>query len=853
MRIFPKKTKMRNEIFRSYTIFDLLVILAVFAVVLLIISSDLSYKWYLSIGIAALCGVMFIPNGDRIFYQDIGNMIVFIFTKKKYRTVAELSEISEITSEGYLRFSSGERAFVIELGQKDFFMQSDDDRNLDIGSLGAVIDLCDKVQLIKCEKYIKYDEYVKTLFDKLTATEDETKRKILTAQIGIYDNLNNLNDRAIAAFYLCVYAKSPSELTNLIKPVMSELEMLKLQPQLLDPTQTAIFIRRLQDRYFDEREADGLDRKELLKWSQSQSVRFTSKQCIIDDIDTATIALTEYPIEASDGWGAGIFNLPDTKVVLTMRKVDKFTAAKRIDKTMLTLSTKQFENERATELSAQETHQQTLAALIDSLNNGSESLFDTSLTVTALNYRLDKNFRKNVQREIKSYGFRTSPLSFSQKTAYKASQLGAKRGFKGYERGINSGSLGAVFPFVNTCVADRDGLNYGYSVQSGLPFIFDIFKRGGAFQNSNAFIIGKSGSGKSYFIKQFTTMQWASGAKIFLLDPEAEYLTLTRSLSGTVIDVGNASEGRINPFHIYQILNEDGSPASAKQTFTSHLKTLESFFKITLETDNADILELINILTVNAYNSIGIFEDTDISALDEKDFPTFSTLEQQLKLMAQKERDEYITQRLKSLELMLRKFTSGRYSDIWNGYSTLSSTTAITDFNFQSLFASHNNIVANAQMLLVFRFIEQQIINVRNTNNGGENNRIIIIPDEAHLFIDAKFPIALDFFYSTSKRIRKYGGSFIPATQNISDWNANEELRSKTSAIIKNSQYSFIFKLSPPDMHDLLDIYTVGANGFNDNEQNSILRAETGQTFFVSDGIRSSVKIEVNDIIKELF
>ena len=47
------------------------------------------------------------------------------------------------------------------------------------------------------------------------------------------------------------------------------------------------------------------------------------------------------------------------------------------------------------------------------------------------------------------------------------------------------------------------------------------------------------------------------------------------------------------------------------------------------------------------------------------------------------------------------------------------------------------------------------------------------------LSINAKFPIALDFFYSMNKRIRKYGGSFLPATQNIADWNANEELRSK--------------------------------------------------------------------------
>ena len=43
-------------------------------------------------------------------------------------------------------------------------------------------------------------------------------------------------------------------------------------------------------------------------------------------------------------------------------------------------------------------------------------------------------------------------------------------------------------------------------------------------------------------------------------------------------------------------------------------------------------------------------------------------------------------------------------SDIWNAPSTLGVDADIIDFNFQSLFANKNNVVANSQMLLVFRF-----------------------------------------------------------------------------------------------------------------------------------------------------
>ena len=198
--------------------------------------------------------------------------------------------------------------------------------------------------------------------------------------------------------------------------------------------------------------------------------------------------------------------------------------------------------------------------------------------------------------------------------------------------------------------------------------------------------------------------------------------------------------------------------------------------------------------------------------------------------------DELTKRDMRTAELYLKKFVSGRYSDIWNAPSTLKTDADLIDFDFQSLFANKNNTVANAQMLLIFRFIEQEVINAREKNKHGANLHTL-----------------LDFFYSMSKRIRKYNGSFIPATQNIADWNANEELRGKTSAIIKNSQYSFIFKLSAPDMKDVLDIYKAG-DSFNDEEQRMIISAVTGQTFFVgSTELRNCILVKAGDYTQSLF
>ena len=61
---------------------------------------------------------------------------------------------------------------------------------------------------------------------------------------------------------------------------------------------------------------------------------------------------------------------------------------------------------------------------------------------------------------------------------------------------------------------------------------------------------------------------------------------------------------------------------------------------------------------------------------------------------------------MRTAELYLQKFVSGRYSDIWNAPSTLKVNADLIDFNFQSLFANKNNTVANAQMCMTRSYVK---------------------------------------------------------------------------------------------------------------------------------------------------
>ena len=848
---------------------DVIVALVTFALIFVAITSG-AYVLAVIMGILAV--VMFMPTQDGIFYTCILENIKFLFVKKFYtetasnqkEKVSALLGFKNIKENGLVEYNGGYFGRVIKVGQKNFGIEDIIQQNIDIDYFANALKMLDGTQcadIVKIDRPVNLDNFAQDLFDRLaemkeSVDEEEVKAiktAILRERIDRIDKMNNIRKQYLSDYYIVVYGKNELDLENTTINIASEINKCGLNTKLLGRSDTAIFLKYCFSRNFDERKIKEIDDEKLVDWIKPKKIEFKANGYTIDGTQAAMFAIADYPLRVRNAWGADIFNIPNTKVVLHVKPVDKFKAIKRIDKCIGEMETKQILSEKASEANSAETHRETMNALLDSLQTENESLLDVTLTITAYNYLGDDNYKKAVRRSIMTGNFKPSNLYGLQIEGFKSSAVSPISTLKNYERGINSSSLAAVFPFVRTFVMDEGGIMLGENKANGFPFIFNMWKRGNLYQNSNGMIIGKSGSGKSFFLKSLIANEWANDTRVIILDPEAEYLTLTKNLSGNLIDVGNAKEGRINPFHIYKILTEDGLPADPVVTFNTHLKMLESFFKIVFVGANSDVIELINNLAVEAYARKGIYETTDCTKLKAADFPLFTDLLAVLQEKNKDETDSLTLRDVRTAELYLQKFVNGRYSDIWNAPSTLEVNADLIDFNFQSLFANKNNTVANAQMLLVFRFIEQEVINAREANKSGRNLRTLIIADEAHLFIDAKFPIALDFFFSMSKRIRKYNGSFIPATQNIADWNANEELRSKTSAILKNSQYTFIFKLSAPDMKDVLDVYKAG-DSFNADEQRMIISAVTGQVFFIgSTELRTNVKITTGEYIKSLF
>ena len=357
-----------------------------------------------------------------------------------------------------------------------------------------------------------------------------------------------------------------------------------------------------------------------------------------------------------------------------------------------------------------------------------------------------------------------------------------------------------------------------------------------------------------FFIKTLLANLASDNAKVFILDPENEYGNLATNLNGKVLDVSSSKNGRINPFHIIMSLDDENSDGTSN-SFYSHLQFLEEFFRLILQGINTDSLELLNKVIVEIYNKKGITAKTDLSQLKAKDYPIFQDLAEEIDHRIENEKDEYNLSCYKVLSNYISKFRrGGRNSALWNGFTTFNPTENFVCFNFQKLLSNKNNLIGNAQMLLVLKWLDNEVIKNRDYNlMYGADRKIVIAIDEAHVFIDEKFPIALDFMFQLAKRIRKYNGMQIVITQNVKDFVGSPEIARKSSAIINVSQYSFIFSLSPNDMADLCTLYEK-AGQINDSETDNIVNLPRGSAFLITGPAnRTNIRIVATPHVKEIF
>ena len=804
----------------------------------------------------------------------------------KRNPVEDIVAFTDIKN-GYIEYDGQYFGAVLEIPAVEFRFFSEHRRQNSIeNGLGRVLRTLNpnySANIVKLERPIKYDDYLAREQEKLESlrhsyeqgfiTEEELRSRveIMYERIGEVESLC-YDEKVIEPFYYVVLFDSDKrQLENQIDNAVGALRNGEMKPKRLNDKELAVFLKYSNCLDFDERDVEKLSPEEYAQWAMPETVSVKARTVEINRIVTHNMRVVNYPTVVGDAWLAGVFSMPATKCVVKCRPMDRSKAIRTLDRSLQELRGQYMNTSVDSKLIELQTHIETLSNLLAMLQQENEALLEVNIYVTAYDFVATENdprivtpedsylsripnMKKTVRRTYQESGMRLNNMEFDQMQAFIGAQISGWDPMSRQGRGVPSNSLAAAYPWIYATVSDVGGIKLGTS--QGVPVFIDFFRRDSERVNSNMVIVGKSGSGKSYATKSLLTNLAAEDSKIFILDPENEYTELAQNLHGKFINVGNAQYGRLNPFHIITALDDDeGDEGAVSGSYATHLQFLEEFFRQILPDCDKDAMEYLNSLVDRMYTNRGITPETDLSGLRASDYPVFDDLYDTILLEFQQTDNEYIRSLLRVLMNYVAKFSSGgRNANIWNGASTVTTDENFTVFNFQSLLANRNSTIANAQMLLVLKYIDNEIIKNRDYNRKyGMKRKVVVVIDEAHVFIDTKFPVALDFMFQLAKRIRKYNGMQIVITQNIKDFVGSEEIARKSTAIINACQYSFIFSLAPNDIGDLCTLYEK-AGGINEHEQEQITTAPRGHAFTImSPTSRSNFHVSVSKEMVEMF
>ena len=132
-------------------------------------------------------------------------------------------------------------------------------------------------------------------------------------------------------------------------------------------------------------------------------------------------------------------------------------------------------------------------------------------------------------------------------------------------RTLTTESLAVFIPFRVQEINHENGIYYGQNVISKNMIIADRRQ----LLNGNSFILGVSGSGKSFTGKNeiVSVILRDPNADVIIIDPEREYSQLINALGGEVIHISATSNNHINAMDLNSEYGDGANPVILKSEF----------------------------------------------------------------------------------------------------------------------------------------------------------------------------------------------------------------------------------------------------------------------------------------------
>lgn len=353
-------------------------------------------------------------------------------------------------------------------------------------------------------------------------------------------------------------------------------------------------------------------------------------------------------------------------------------------------------------------------------------------------------------------------------------------------RTLTTESLAAFMPFRVQEIKHQNGIYYGQNVISKNMIIANRNQ----LLNGNSFILGVSGSGKSFMAKNeiVSLMLSDPNADIIIIDPEREYSPLVKALGGEVIQISATSKNHLNAMDLNSEYGDGANPVILKSEF------ILSLCEQLIGTNNLGPKQksIIDRCTANVYRN---YQQRNY----EGNAPTLQDFREELLRQSEIE--------AKEIALAIELFTNG----------SLNTFAKTTNVNTNNRLICYDILDLGKQLQPIGMLVVLDSILNRITKNRANGRRTHTFIDEIYLLFQHEY--SANFLFTLWKRVRKYGADCTGITQNVDDL-----LQSHTArTMLANSEFIIMLNQSSTDRLELAKLLNI-----SELQMNYITNVEAG-------------------------
>ena len=339
-------------------------------------------------------------------------------------------------------------------------------------------------------------------------------------------------------------------------------------------------------------------------------------------------------------------------------------------------------------------------------------------------------------------------------------------------RTLTTESLAVFMPFKVQEIRHDNGIYYGQNIISKNMIIADRRE----LLNGNSFILGVSGSGKSFAAKNemVSIMLKDPNADVVIVDPEREDSKLVKALGGEVIHISATSNSHINAMDMNSEYGDGANPVILKSEFI--LSLCEQL--IGSANLGAKQKSIIDRCTANVYRYYqqGNYQGTP---------PTLQDFREELLKQSEPE--------AKEIALAIELFTDG----------SLNTFAKQTNVNTNSRLICYDILDLGKQLQPIGMLVVLDSILNRITANRVKGRNTYIFIDEIYLLFQYEY--SANFLFTLWKRVRKYGAYATGITQNVDDL-----LQSHTArTMLANSEFIVMLNQASTDRIELAKLLNI--------------------------------------------